>query len=244
VIHPAPTSLTPAQAALAEALNDALPQTQCTRCGYPDCHGYAAAIAVGEAAINQCPPGGVEGIARLATLTGQPVIALNPDNGHEGPRGVAVIDENWCIGCTLCIKACPVDCIVGAPKKMHTIIEADCTGCELCIPACPVDCIAMEPVTDTLTGWAAWSAEQATRAREQYAFRQMRVARDKRENDERLAAKAAHKLADLPNQTLHTEPEVIDRKRAVIEAALARARAQRAVAPAPTPTPSDDETQE
>lgn len=242
MIHPAPTSLTPAQAALAERINDALPQTQCTRCSYPDCHGYAAAIAVGEAAINQCPPGGAEGIARLATLTGQPVIALNPDNGHEGPRGVAVIDENWCIGCTLCIKACPVDCIVGAPKKMHTIVEEDCTGCELCVPACPVDCIAMEPVTATLTGWAAWSGEQATRAREQYAFRQMRVARDKRENDERLAAKAAHKLADLPNQTLHTEPEVIDRKRAVIEAALARARAQRAPAPAATPTPSDDDT--
>ena len=267
MIHPAPTQLTPAQAALAERINDALPQTQCTRCSYPDCHGYAAAIAVGEAAINQCPPGGAEGIARLATLTGQSVMALNPDNGHEVPRGVAVIDENWCIGCTLCIKACPVDCIVGAPKKMHTIVEADCTGCELCVPACPVDCIAMEPVnqaphgralpapppegvsrlgggpssTRAHTGWAAWSGEQATRAREQYAFRQMRVARDKRENDERLAAKAAHKLADLPNQTLHTEPEVIDRKRAVIEAALARARAQRAPAPAATPTPSEDD---
>jgi Na+-translocating ferredoxin:NAD+ oxidoreductase subunit B len=244
VIHPAPTQLTPAQAALAERINDALPQTQCTRCSYPDCHGYAAAIAVGEAAINQCPPGGAEGIARLAALSGQPLIALNPDNGHEGPRGVAVIDENWCIGCTLCIKACPVDCIVGAPKKMHTIVEADCTGCELCIPACPVDCISMEPVTGAFTGWAAWSGEQATRAREQYAFRQMRVARDKRENDERLAAKAAHKLADLPNQTLHTEPEVIDRKRAVIEAALARARAQRKAAPAPSPTSSDDDPQE
>lgn len=246
MIHPAPTNLTLAQAALAARIDDALPQTQCTRCSYPDCQGYAAAIAVGEAAINQCPPGGAQGIARLASLTGQPVLALNPANGHEGPRGVAVIDENWCIGCTLCIKACPVDCIVGAPKKMHTIVEADCTGCELCLPACPVDCIVMEPVnhggstSPPLTGWAAWSDEQAARAREQYAFRQMRVARDKRENDERLAAKAAHKLADLPNQTQHTDPEVIDRKRAVIEAALARARAQRTAAPAPAPTPRDD----
>jgi len=155
------------------------------------------------------------------------VIPLNPVHGHEGPRAVAVIDEDWCIGCTLCIKACPVDCIVGASKRMHTVIERDCTGCELCVPACPVDCIRMEPVTAPLTGWAAWSPPQADLARERYAFRQMRVARDKRENDERLAAKAAHKLADLENQTLHTDPAIIARKRAVIEAAMARARAQR-----------------
>ncbi|MFZ5551160.1 MAG: electron transport complex subunit RsxB [Pseudomonadota bacterium] len=217
-------------AALAEALNAALPQTQCTRCGYPDCHAYASAIATGEAGINQCPPGGAEGIARLAALTGRPVQPLNPVHGHEAPRGIAFIDEAWCIGCTLCIKACPVDCIVGAPKKMHTVVEADCTGCELCLPACPVDCIVMEPVTGTRTGWAAWSAAEAAQARQRYAFRQMRVARDKRENDERLAAKAAHKLADLPNQTRDTDPATLDRKRAVIEAALARARAQRAAA--------------
>jgi electron transport complex protein RnfB len=244
VIHPAPTNLTPAQAALAARLNDTLPQTQCTRCSYADCHSYAAAIAVGEVPINQCPPGGAEGIARLAALTGQAVVALNPANGHEGPRGVAIIDENWCIGCTLCIKACPVDCIVGAPKKMHTIVESECTGCELCIPACPVDCISMEPVTGAATGWAAWSDSLAQQARQRYDFRQLRVARDKRENDERLAAKAAHKLADLVNQTQHTEPEVIDRKRAVIEAALARARAQRQTTTPPPSTPSDDSTNE
>ncbi|HJV70012.1 electron transport complex subunit RsxB [Ideonella sp.] len=230
MIRPAPTDLPPAQAALAERLNDALPQTQCTRCGYPDCHGYAAAIATGEAGINQCPPGGAEGIARLAAIASSPVMALNPENGHEGPRGVAIIDESWCIGCTLCIKACPVDCIVGAAKKMHTVIEAECTGCELCLPACPVDCIAMAPVTGESSGWSAWSSAQAAQARERYAFRQRRLAREKRENDERLAAKAAHKLADLANQTLHTDPAVIERKRAVIEAAMARARAQRAAA--------------
>lgn len=235
---PPPTDLSPAQAALAERLNDALPQTQCTRCGYLDCHAYASAIAAGQAAVNQCPPGGAEGISRLAALAGRDVQPLNPANGREGPRGVAVIDEAWCIGCTLCIKACPVDCIVGASKKMHTVIEAECTGCELCVPACPVDCIVMEPVTGPLTGWAAWSDAQAAEARARYAFRQMRVARDKRENDEALAAKAAHKLADLPNQTLHTDPAVVERKRAVIEAALARARAQRAAAPDDGPTPT------
>jgi Na+-translocating ferredoxin:NAD+ oxidoreductase subunit B len=242
VIKPAPTDLSPAQAALADRLNDALPQTQCTRCGYPDCHGYAAAIATGEAGINQCPPGGAEGIARLAALVGETAPALAPAHGREAPRGVAIIDEAWCIGCTLCIKACPVDCIVGAAKKMHTVIEADCTGCELCLPACPVDCISMQPVTGERTGWAAWSPEQALHSREQYAFRQMRLARDKHDNDERLAAKAAHKLADLANQTLHTDPVVIDRKRAVIDAALARARAQRAAAGAGADADKKDDT--
>ena len=224
-------ALSTSVAALAQALDAALPQTQCTRCGYPDCHSYALAMAQGEAPINQCPPGGAEGIIRLAALCQKPVLPLNLEHGLEKPRAVAVIDENWCIGCTLCIKACPVDCIVGASKRMHTVVEKDCTGCELCVPACPVDCISMQPVSGEATGWAAWSPEQAEHARQRYAFHQMRVERDKRENDERLAAKAAHKLSDLENQTLHTDPAVIERKRAVIEAALARARAQRGTTP-------------
>ena len=116
---------------LAERIDAALPQTQCTRCSFPDCRSYAQAVASGQANINQCPPGGAEGIVRLAAITGQRVIALNPTHGAEGPRKLMFIDEDWCIGCTLCIKACPVDCIVGAPKVMHTIIEAMCTGCEL-----------------------------------------------------------------------------------------------------------------
>ena len=128
--------------ATADQILDTLPQTQCTRCGYPDCAGYAQAIAAGEAAINQCPPGGAEGVARLARLTGLPALPLNPDFGTEAPRTVAVIDEAWCIGCTLCIKACPTDAIVGSNKLMHTVIEPYCTGCELCLPVCPVDCIA------------------------------------------------------------------------------------------------------
>jgi len=211
----------------ADLLDAALPQTQCTRCGYPDCRGYAEAIAAGQAAINQCPPGGAEGIARLAALTGLPVLPLNPTNGKEGPRTRAVIDEAWCIGCTLCIKACPVDCISGAAKLMHTVIAEQCTGCELCIPVCPVDCIALVNVTGERSGWDAWSPALADEARERYSFHRQRNERERRENDERLAAKAQAKLADLASHSSLTDPEALARKRAVVEAALARARAQR-----------------
>jgi electron transport complex protein RnfB len=184
-------------------------------------------MAVGKASINQCPPGGQAGIERLAALTGQPVLPLNPEHGLEGPRHVAIIDEAWCIGCTLCIKACPTDAILGANKLMHTVIEPWCTGCELCIPVCPVDCIALENVTGEQTGWAAWSADQARTARERYASRQQRLLREEAEHQKQLQAKAEHKLADLAAHTKGTEstPEV-DRKRAIIEAALAKAKAR------------------
>jgi electron transport complex protein RnfB len=216
-----------ASATLADRIEAALPQTQCTRCGYPDCRAYAEAIARGEAGIAQCPPGGAEGVRRLSTLTGLPVVPLDPSHGTEGPRQLAVIDETWCIGCTLCIKACPVDCIVGAPKSMHTVIEPLCTGCELCLPACPVDCISLETVTPGLSGWAAWSPAQADTARQRYAFHRLRVERERAEQDERLAAKAASKLADLASASQLTDPEALARKRAVVEAALERARARR-----------------
>jgi electron transport complex protein RnfB len=201
-------------------------------------------MAAGEADINRCPPGGAEGIVRLAALTGRPVRALDPAHGSEGPRAVALIDEDWCIGCTLCIKACPVDCIVGASKVMHTIIEAQCTGCELCVPVCPVDCIAMVPLTGPQaapkTGWAAWSAPQAEEARGRYAFHRIRIERDGRENDERLAAKAQAKLADLASHSLHTDPDTLAAKRAVIEAALQRAAARNAAVVQPPAKDSDE----
>ena len=209
--------------ALAARIDAALPQTQCTRCGYPDCRGYAEAIAAGGADINRCPPGGAEGIARLAQLTGQAEKPLDPEHGNEGPRALALIDEAWCIGCTLCIKACPVDCIVGAPKRMHSVIEALCTGCELCVPVCPVDCISMPTVSGSRTGWQAWSGADAQTARDRYAARAMRLAREKAENDARLAARARAKLADLAAHSSITDPSVLAAKRAVIESALARA---------------------
>jgi electron transport complex protein RnfB len=173
-----------------DAIDRALPQTQCTRCGYPDCRSYAKAIASGEAAINRCPPGGAEGIARLAVVTGQPVLALDPFHGTEGPRQLAVIDEAACIGCTLCLKACPVDCILGGPKAMHTVMADLCTGCELCIPACPVDCISLTVVDTERSGWAAWSGAQADEARTRYDFHQFRLQRDEQERIARLEARA------------------------------------------------------
>jgi len=160
---------------LAERIDAALPQTQCTRCGYPDCAAYAKAIAQGTADINQCPPGGSEGIERLAALTGRAPLPLNPKHGTAVPRAIAVVDEAWCIGCTLCLKACPTDAIVGLPKRMHTIITQHCTGCELCLPVCPVDCIEMHNASGAATGWAAWSPQQAEHARTRYRARQARL---------------------------------------------------------------------
>ncbi len=224
---------TTALTGLAALLDAALPQTQCTRCGYPDCRSYALAMANEGEAINRCPPGGAEGIVRLAALTGRPNSALDPTRGTEAPRALAVIDEAWCIGCTLCIKACPVDCIVGASKLMHTVIAAQCTGCELCLPVCPVDCIVMQPLTEptqaALTGWAAWSPALADEARQRYEARQARVQSAAQENDERMAQKAQEKLSDLEAASSLTDPEALARKRAVVEAAVQRARARRLV---------------
>ena len=158
----------------AQRLHAVLPQTQCTRCGYPDCGAYAEAIAAGEAQINQCPPGGAEGIARLAALTGRPVLPLNPDNGVEAPRQLAVIDEGWCIGCTLCLDACPTDAILGGNKRMHTVIAGECTGCGLCLPPCPVDCIVLVAVAGEPLA-RAQVLERAGHARARFVARNARL---------------------------------------------------------------------
>ncbi len=212
--------------ALIDRLDRALPQTQCTRCGYPDCRSYAVAMAEGAAAINRCPPGGAEGIARLAAITGAALQPLDAVHGVEGPRLLAVIDEAGCIGCTLCLKACPVDCIVGAPKAMHVVIDALCTGCELCLPACPVDCITLVNQTGSHTGWAAWSQPQAEVADARYDFHQFRLQRDHSERNARLEARALTLQPATP--TAPTEPTGdADPKRAALAAAMARARAAR-----------------
>jgi Na+-translocating ferredoxin:NAD+ oxidoreductase subunit B len=201
---------------LAEKIFAALPQTQCTRCGYPDCQAYADAIAHEGAPINQCSPGGAEGIVRLSQITGQAIQLLNPENGIEGPRSVAFIDENWCIGCTLCIDVCPTDAIIGSNKLMHTVIEPHCTGCELCIPVCPVDCIELENVTGERTGWAAWSTNDANNALKRYTIHSA------------LGNKHAGYKQKMPVFEASTpENEEISKKidkKAMIAAAMAKAR--------------------
>ena len=175
---------------LAEQLNAALPQTQCTRCGYPACKPYAEALAAGAADINQCPPGGAAGIARLAKILGVAAKPLDPAFGEEKPiEEVAQVIEADCIGCTKCITACPVDAISGGPNLMHTIIAGECTGCELCIPPCPVDCIVMVPVPALAPAFA-----RAAHSRQRYDAHEARL---QRWADEDLAARAARKQPAL-----------------------------------------------
>ena len=202
---------------LADQIEDLLPQTQCTTCGYPACRPYAEAIARGEAEI----------------------IPINPANGVERPRPVAFIDESLCIGCTLCIQACPVDAILGAAKQMHTILPSLCTGCDLCVAPCPVDCISMIPVTGEATGWDAWSQEAADAARARHDFRAERLRREREENDARLAAKALEKMRAVTAEAANTPEELAEkeRKRAIIAAAMERARQKAADAQDPTAPP-------
>ena len=224
------TATPPSTDALAARILDALPQTQCTRCGYPDCAAYAQAIAAEHVPINQCPPGGAQGIARLAAITGKSAEPLNPEFGIEGPRTVAFIDEDWCIGCTLCIEACPTDAIYGTNKRMHGVIEAFCTGCELCIPVCPVDCILLEPVHNVSpeqslpTGWEAWSDDLAQTARTRYAAAQNRRVQSAEFKRAAKAEEAADKLSDLAKHSRISDPVELERKKALIEAAMTRAR--------------------
>jgi Na+-translocating ferredoxin:NAD+ oxidoreductase subunit B len=171
----------------ARAIDDLLPQTQCTRCGYQGCLPYAEAVVSGEAGINQCPPGGSATIERLAALTGREPLPLNPTNGVEAPPTVAFIDEERCIGCTKCLPPCPVDAIVGASRRMHTVIVDLCTGCELCVAPCPVDCIVMVPRA-SVPGASA-DLPPPTASRERYQAHTARVARRAAERAQKLAAK-------------------------------------------------------
>jgi electron transport complex protein RnfB len=205
-----------------------LPQTQCRRCGFPGCEPYARAIAEGHADINQCPPGGDEGIRKLAELLEIRPKPLNTLHGFPKPKAVALIDEQSCIGCTLCIQACPVDAIVGAAGHAHTVIAAECTGCELCIAPCPVDCISMVPSKARVANSASHGdgktddllmlegdKQVADRARARYQFRLQRLEREKQASRERLRQKAEAMSV--------TSPSITDLKKATIQAALGRA---------------------
>ena len=203
------------QNVLIEEIDAILPQTQCRRCGFSGCLPYAEAIAEGRADLNQCPPGGDEGIHKLAELLGKSPLPLNPAHGSHHPETVALIEEDACIGCTLCIQACPVDAIVGAAKQVHTVIAAECTGCELCVAPCPMDCIRLVPRDGKLT---------ADRARERHRYRLQRLEGEKREKEAKIAQES-ETITDTPSSSLAN-----DRKKAAIQAAVARANAVRASA--------------
>lgn len=230
-LHPTPRT---EEERLVEKIDAVLPQTQCTKCGYDGCRPYAEAIARGEADINQCPPGGDHGIHVLADLLGKEYKPLNPAHGVEQPRMVAFIDEPICIGCTLCIQACPVDAIVGAAKLMHTIVPELCSGCDLCVAPCPVDCISMQPVTAE-----ELARDRSEQWRSQHEFLLFRQQRSKEEKERKSATTTASSSAAAAGakETAASSPITapadlmpLDAKRALIAAAMERARQQREAA--------------
>jgi Na+-translocating ferredoxin:NAD+ oxidoreductase subunit B len=202
-------------------LDDCLPQTQCGQCGYNGCYPYAQAMATGEAPINRCAPGGAAGIALLAEVLNQDIIALDPNYGTHQPRRIANILKEHCIGCTLCIKACPVDAIVGANKRRHAILADLCTGCELCLPPCPVDCIELLE----LPKYQAWSIDQAHEARSRMQKQKTRKQRIEQQKARELEEKTLHKLTNLEEQT--RSKDQLEHKQAMLAAALEKARARR-----------------
>jgi electron transport complex protein RnfB len=204
---------------LVQHINDLLPQTQCTQCGFNGCLPYATALAKQETEINRCPPGGESTIKALAQLLNQTIKPLDPTCGVTTERHIASIDPQHCIGCTLCIKACPVDAIAGSSKRRHVVIAELCTGCELCVPPCPVDCIDMIFIPE----FSTWNTTQAHAARARMNSREFRLKRQKEEIAHRLEAKAIHKLDEFNHLT---SPDSTSKK-AVIQAALERARARR-----------------
>jgi electron transport complex protein RnfB len=218
---------------LIDQIDALLPQTQCTKCGYLACRPYAEAIAAGDADIDRCPPGGAAGIAKLAALLGRALKPLNSTYGAEQPRTAALIDENWCIGCTLCIQACPVDAIVGAPKRMHTVLLEHCTGCELCLPPCPVDCIEMVQLEELARRGARvpdqTQEQRAAEARVRYQLHRVRAQRERERREARLAAKADGRLGS-PEQNGPPPLANSERKSAAVRAAVERARERRAAA--------------
>lgn len=221
---------------LIQQIDAILPQTQCTKCGYDGCLPYATAMAEENAAINRCPPGGEMGIQQLSALLHKPVLPLDTSCGETQPLHWAVIDEAHCIGCTLCIRACPVDAIIGSNKFMHTVVSDLCSGCELCVPVCPVDCIQMVPAAKE------WSRLDADDARIRHQHRAKRLAAQAQREEERLnqhssrpsdildsADQVAEQLHahDTQSGILEDNQQASQKKSAAIAMALARARARR-----------------
>lgn len=213
-------------AATIDAVDALLPQTQCRRCGYDACRPYAEALVCGEADINRCPPGGEPTVAALAHALGRPVVALDSACGVAGPRETARIDENECIGCTVCIRACPVDAIIGARRWMHAVLECECTGCGLCVEPCPVDCISMVPARTGPVNVQGWLAERAPLARRRFERHRAREAALDTAPHRRVRADRIDSVESLRMRT-------VEQRRADIAAAVARVEARKALAPTP-----------
>ena len=218
-------SLSGTDAATVDAVDALLPQTQCGRCGYDACRPYAQALVRGDADLNRCPPGGEATIAALARVLGRSVKALDPACGAAGPREIAFIDESACIGCTVCIRACPVDAIIGARKWMHAVLESECTGCGLCVAPCPVDCIGMAPARTGPATPEGWLAERAPRARQRFERRRARESGLDAAPHRRWRAGRIDAADSLRTRT-------VEQRRADVAAAVARVAARKARAAA------------
>lgn len=233
------THLTPLQRQmLVQKIDQVLPQTQCRRCGYQDCYHYAQAIVEQGEKINRCPPGGTNGIAKLATLTGQAVCEMDESVGVQTPHSLAVIDESWCIGCTKCLRACPVDAIFGAKKKVHVVISQHCTGCELCIPVCPVDCITVKPVQEDNNGQplrqSIWTTEQSDIFRLRYTAHKERMEQMEKARQARLhpPAQKGQQEEKEDHKAATTAPvEKPHQKEALLNSIMQQARARLAEQP-------------
>jgi electron transport complex protein RnfB len=211
---------------LVQQLDNALPQTQCTQCGFQGCLPYAQAMADGLADLNRCPPGGTATISMLAHLLQKPTLPLNPACGQHQTRQIANIDPAQCIGCTLCIVACPVDAIVGSNRHRHAVLAPLCTGCGLCIAPCPVDCIDMQ----TVPSYTSWTHADAMAARQRLHARQQRLQRQQTEQERRLQQKAEYTKANhhkAEHTLVQTTPEYASNKSVTLAAAVARARSRR-----------------
>jgi heterodisulfide reductase subunit A len=62
---------------------------------------------------------------------------------------VAVVDEDLCSGCKICISACPYDAReFDEEKNIVRVNELLCEGCGACVAACPSGATQQKNITD------------------------------------------------------------------------------------------------
>lgn len=183
----------------AARLDALLPQFQCRQCGYVDCAHYAQALARKKASPTLCTPGGKRVAEELARF----MRVLLPENIVFEERAAQCVEiiEADCIGCTRCLRECPLDALIGASKRMHSVLPLLCSGCGLCIPACPVDCMKLVPTAHV------WTNRDADDARTRYHARLQRLLKQ-----------------SLPRMAKQDETH---KRRQAVQEALSKARARR-----------------